>query len=139
MSDFIRKKIRETVNDPDTTEKLIPVDHPFGTKRPPIDTNYFETFNRNNVKLVDIRTNPIERFNPNGLTLSDGSQISADIVVFATGFDAMSGTLLKMGIRGRRQLTLEEAWKERPTTYLGLAVNGFPNIFMIKGTGSPSV
>ena len=139
MSDFIRAKILDIVDNPIVGEKLLPVDHPFGTKRPPIDTNYFETFNRNNVNLVDIKQNPIKHFESGGLKLEDGSHIAADIVVLATGFDAMSGALLKMGIVGRKSLSLDKAWKEGPTTYLGLGVHGFPNLFIITGPGSPSV
>ncbi|XDZ65918.1 flavin-containing monooxygenase [Alphaproteobacteria bacterium LSUCC0684] len=139
MSDFIRAKIRGIVDDAETAEKLLPLDHPFGTKRPPIDTNYFETYNRDNVELVDIRPNPIDCLDEDGVKLADGAHIPADIIVFATGFDAMSGALLKMGIVGRDACTLDEAWKEGPKTYLGLGVHGFPNMFTITGPGSPSV
>ncbi|MDC1382577.1 NAD(P)/FAD-dependent oxidoreductase [Candidatus Puniceispirillum sp.] len=139
MSDFIRTKILDTVDDPIIGESLLPVDHPFGTKRPPIDTNYFETFNRDNVDLVDIKQNPIKKFENRGLELEDGRYITADIVIFATGFDAMSGALLKMGIVGHQSLSLDEAWKEGPTTFLGLGVHKFPNLFIITGPGSPSV
>jgi len=139
MSDFIRAKIRDIVSDAETAEKLLPSDHPFGTKRPPIDTHYFETFNRDNVELVDIRRNPVENIDAHGVKLADGTHIPADIIVFATGFDAMSGALLKMGIVGRDARTLAEAWQEGPKTYLGLGVHGFPNMFTITGPGSPSV
>ena len=139
MADFIHSKIRDIVKDPETVEKLLPKDHPFGTKRPPIDTHYFETYNRDNVSLEDIRANPISGFNNNGVMLSDGREVVADIIVFATGFDAMSGSLLKMGITGRGGKTLAEAWQEGPKAYLGLGVNGFPNLFTITGPGSPSV
>jgi len=139
MSDFIRAKIRDIVDDPVTAEMLVPYDHPFGTKRPPIDTNYFETYNRDNVSLVDIRYNPIKRIERTDVCLEDGTRISADIIVFATGFDAMTGALLKMGIVGRNGLTLADAWAEGPQTYLGLAIHGFPNLFTITGPGSPSV
>ncbi|MEK9759876.1 MAG: NAD(P)/FAD-dependent oxidoreductase [Candidatus Puniceispirillum sp.] len=139
MSDFIRAKIRDIVDDPVTAEMLVPYDHPFGTKRPPIDTDYFETYNRDNVSLVDIRDNPINRIEPSGVCLEDGTHIAADIIVFATGFDAMTGALLKMGIVGRDGLTLADAWAEGPQTYLGLAIHGFPNLLTITGPGSPSV
>ncbi len=139
MSDFIRAKIRGIVDDPVTAEMLVPYDHPFGTKRPPIDTDYFETYNRDNVSLVNIRDNPINRIEPSGVCLEDGTHIAADIIVFATGFDAMTGALLKMGIVGRDGLTLADAWAEGPQTYLGLAIHGFPNLLTITGPGSPSV
>ncbi len=139
MSDFIRKKIKETVNDAVVAKTLLPHDHPFGTKRPPIDTEYFETFNRENVTLVDIKKNPIKNLNSDGITLESGDKIQADIIVFATGFDAMTGSLLKLGIVGRNNLTLAEAWQNGPRTFLGLSTNGFPNLFMITGPGSPSV
>ena len=139
MSDFIRAKIRGIVDDPVTAEMLVPYDHPFGTKRPPIDTDYFETYNRDNVSLVNIRDNPIEKIDRAGVCLEDGTHIAADIIVFATGFDAMTGALLKMGIVGRDGLTLADAWAEGPQTYLGLAIHRFPNLFTITGPGSPSV
>ena len=139
MSDFIRAKIRDIVDDPVTAEMLVPYDHPFGTKRPPIDTDYFETYNRDNVSLVNIRDNPIEKIDRAGVCLEDGTHIAADIIVFATGFDAMTGALLKMGIVGRDGLTLADAWAEGPQTYLGLAIHRFPNLFTITGPGSPSV
>ena len=139
MSDFIRTKIRGIVKDPVTAEMLVPHDHPFGAKRPPIDTEYFETYNRDNVSLVDIRHNPVKRIERTGVCLEDDTLIVADIIVFATGFDAMTGALLKMGIVGRGGLTLAEAWAEGPQTYLGLAIHGFPNLLTITGPGSPSV
>ena len=139
MSDFIRTKIRGIVKDPVTAEMLVPYDHPFATKRPPIDTEYFETYNRDNVSLVDIRHNPVKRIERTGVCLEDDTRIVADIIVFATGFDAMTGSLVKMGIVGRGGLTLAEAWAEGPQTYLGLAVHGFPNLLTITGPGSPSV
>ena len=137
-AEFIRSKIRETVQDPETTEKLLPVDHPFGSKRTLIDTNYFETYNRENVELVDIRHSPIVEITPKGIRTED-EEFEFDIIVFATGFDAMTGTFLKMDIRGRGGLPLREKWAEGPKTYLGVQVAGFPNMFMITGPGSPSV
>ncbi len=137
-AEFIRSKIRETVHDPEMTEKLLPVDHPFGSKRTLIDTNYFETYNRGNVELVDIRHSPIERITPRGIRTED-EEFEFDMIVFATGFDAMTGTFLKMDIRGRGDLPLREKWAEGPKTYLGVQVAGFPNMFMITGPGSPSV
>jgi len=138
-AEFIRSKIREIVQDPETAEKLLPRDHPFASKRALIDTNYFETYNRDNVDLVDIRHFPIEEITPTGLRTADGAEYEFDIIVFATGYDAMTGTFFKMDIRGRDGLELKEKWSEGPKTYLGLATVDFPNMFMITGPGSPSV
>ncbi|WP_304621450.1 NAD(P)/FAD-dependent oxidoreductase [Roseomonas sp. 18066] len=137
-SDFIRGKIRDVVQDPATAEKLTPRDHPFATKRPPIDSHYFETFNRDNVDLVDIKATPIEAVTPDGIRPSD-KEIPLDIIVFATGFDAMTGALLAIDIEGRGGQKLKDAWAAGPVTYLGLQVAGFPNLFTITGPGSPSV
>jgi cation diffusion facilitator CzcD-associated flavoprotein CzcO len=137
-AEFVRRKIRETVKDPETAELLCPTDHPYGTKRPPIDTDYYETFNRDNVTLVDVRKAPIIEITPNGLRTED-AEYELDIIVFATGFDAMTGSLLKMDIRGVNGLRLEDKWADGPRTYLGLQVVGFPNLFTITGPGSPSV
>jgi len=137
-AEYIRSKIREIVQDPETTEKLLPTDHPFGSKRTLIDTNYFETYNRENVELVDIRHSPIEEITAKGIRTED-AEYELDIIVFATGFDAMTGSFFKMDIRGRNDISLEEKWSEGPKTYLGLQVAGFPNMFMITGPGSPSV
>ncbi|MGH2586423.1 MAG: flavin-containing monooxygenase, partial [Dehalococcoidia bacterium] len=137
-SEFIRSKIRATVKDPETAEKLVPTDHPFSSKRALIDTNYFETYNRANVTLVDIRHAPIQEITPTGIRTEDG-EYDLDIIVFATGFDAMTGTFFRIDIRGRDGLPLKEKWAEGPKTYLGLASAGFPNMFMITGPGSPSV
>ena len=137
-ADFIKSKIREIVKDPETAEALADIDHPYAAKRPPIDTGYFETFNRDNVDLVNIKANPIERITPKGIKTRD-REYELDIIVFATGFDAMTGSLLRMGIVGRDGLGLNEAWSEGPRTYLGLQVPGFPNMFTVTGPGSPSV
>ncbi len=109
-----------------------------GCKRLCVDTGYYATFNRDNVELIDINRSPIERFTPNGL-IAGGVVHEFDAVVLATGFDAMTGTLLKIDIRGRDGVTLQEAWAQGPRTYLGLQVSGFPNLFTITGPGSPSV
>ena len=138
MAEFIRKKIREMVRDPETAEKLMPTDHPFGSKRPLIDTDYFETYNHDNVELVDIRHSPIKEITPNGIRTED-QDFEFDMIVFATGFDAMTGSYFKMDIRGKNDLSLKDKWSEGPKTYLGLQVAGFPNLFMITGPGSPSV
>ncbi len=138
VAEFVRSKIREIVDDPGTAEKLVPMDHPYGSKRALIDTNYFETYNRWNVELVDIRRSPIREITPKGIRTGD-EEFEFDIIVFATGYDAMTGSFLKMDIRGRNDLPLKEKWSEGPKTYLGLQVSGFPNMFMITGPGSPSV
>ena len=137
-ADFIREKIRAVVKDPATAEKLTPRDHPFATKRPPIDSFYFETFNRDNVDLVDIKATPIEAITPTGIRTTD-KEIPLDIIVFATGFDAMTGALLAIDIEGRDGVKLKDAWAAGPVTYLGLQVAGFPTLFTITGPGSPSV
>ncbi len=136
---FIRARIREIVEDPATAEVLADIDHPFAAKRPPIDTEYFETFNRGNVALVDLRRAGIECVTPAGIRLRDGAEHPLDVIVFATGFDAMTGPMLRMDIRGRGGLPLREAWRAGPRTYLGLQVAGFPNLFTVTGPGSPSV
>jgi cation diffusion facilitator CzcD-associated flavoprotein CzcO len=137
-AEFIKRKIREIVKDPKTAQALADIDHPYAAKRPPIDTNYFETFNRDNVTLVDLRADPIERITPAGIK-TRAREHALDIIVFATGFDAMTGPLLKIDIRGRDGTTLRESWAAGPRTYLGLQVPGFPNLFTVTGPGSPSV
>jgi len=137
-AEFIKSKIREIVQDPETAEKLADIDHPFATKRPPIDTDYFEAYNRENVSLVDVRAHPIRRITPTGIE-TDAGAYPLDIIVFATGFDAMTGALLRMDITGRDGLTLKQAWHAGPRTHLGLQVPGFPNLFTVTGPGSPSV
>ncbi len=138
VAEFIRSKIRGIVKDPETAERLLPTDHPYGSKRALIDTNYFETYNRENVELVDIRRSPIREITPKGVRTEE-EEFEFDIIVFATGYDAMTGSFLKMDIRGRNGLSLRDKWSEGPKTYLGLQVAGFPNMFMITGPGSPSV
>jgi cyclohexanone monooxygenase len=139
VADFVRDKVRETVRDPGTAEALCPRDHPLGSKRPILDTNYFETYNRDNVTLIDIRSAPIAEIAPFGIRLDDGREFELDVLVFATGFDAMTGTLTRIDIRGLDGRSLKEAWEAGPRTYLGLQVAGFPNFFAITGPGSPSV
>lgn len=137
-ADFIRRKIRETVNDQAVAESLCPYDYPYGAKRPPIDTDYYATFNRDNVKLVDLRSDPLIEITPTGIrTKSEHYQF--DMIVFATGFDAMTGSLARIDLRGRDGVTLAERWADGPRTYLGLQVAGFPNFFTITGPQSPSV
>ncbi|WP_336001827.1 flavin-containing monooxygenase [Halorientalis halophila] len=138
VSEFIREKIRERVDDPETAEKLVPTDHPYGAKRPPMDYNdYYGTYNRDDVSLVDVDESPIERVTAEGVQTEDG-HYELDTLVFATGFDAMTGALLALDIEGRDQ-TLEEKWEAGPRTYLGLMTHGFPNLFTITGPQSPSV
>ena len=137
-ADFIKRKIRSIVKDPETAKKLTDIDHPYATKRPPIDTNYFETFNRDNVTLVDVKAAPIEEITRKGVKTKDG-EYELDILVFATGFDAMTGPLLNIDIQGRDGLKLHDVWNGGPKTYLGLQVAGFPNLFTVTGPGSPSV
>ncbi len=137
-AEFLRNKIREIVKDPATAEKLADIDHPYAAKRPPIDTDYFDTFNRDHVTLVDVRADPIEAITPTGIRTRD-AEYALDLIVFATGFDAMTGPLLRMDIRGRDGLALAEVWKAGPRNYLGLQVAGFPNLFTVTGPGSPSV
>ena len=137
-ADFLRGKIREIVCDPATAEILADIDHPYAGKRPPIDTDYFATFNRPNVSLVDARKTPIEAITPTGLR-TRMAEYDLDIIVFATGFDAMTGPLLRMNIVGHDGVALKEAWAHGPRNYLGLQVAGFPNLFTVTGPGSPSV
>ncbi|MGR8950214.1 MAG: flavin-containing monooxygenase [Gammaproteobacteria bacterium] len=137
-AEFVRNKIRETVKDPETARKLIPTDYPIATKRLPLDNGYFETFNRENVTLVDLRDTPIESIVAEGIKTTDAIY-ELDVLVFATGFDALTGPLTRLNIKGRKGLPLKEKWSSGPRTYLGVAVEGFPNMFMITGPGSPSV
>ena len=137
-SNFIRSKIKGVVKDPDVAAKLTPTDHLFATKRPPIDTNYFETFNRDNVFLVDLKAEPIEAIVPTGIRTTNATY-PLDIIVFATGFDAMTGSLISLNIHGDNGQSLKDAWAAGPRTYLGLQTPGFPNLFTITGPGSPAV
>ncbi len=139
VADFVTRKIRQVVKDPEMAAKLTTFDHHYSTKRPIIDSHYFETFNRDNVSLVDVKAAPIERITSDGILLADGSEHKLDIIVFATGYDGVTGPLLRLNIKGRNGLELNEAWKEGPQTYLGLQIPGFPNLFTITGPQSPSV
>lgn len=136
-AEFVRSKIRDIVDDPEVAEQLCP-DGIVGCKRLCVDTNYYATFNRDNVSLVDVSEHPIDRLTEKGL-LTGGIEHKFDAIIFATGFDAMTGTLLRIDIQGRNGLTLQEKWSAGPLTYLGLTVSGFPNLFTISGPGSPSV
>jgi cyclohexanone monooxygenase len=137
-AEFVRRKIRALVRDPAVAEALAPTSHPIGTKRICVDTRYYETFNRPNVRLVDVRQSPIERITETGIR-AGGEEHGFDSIVYATGFDAMTGTILAMDIRGREGVAMRQAWADGPRTLLGLMVAGFPNLFTITGPGSPSV
>jgi cation diffusion facilitator CzcD-associated flavoprotein CzcO len=136
---FMHDRIREKVDDPDTAELLIPTGYPFGVKRIPLDSGYFETFNLPHVHLVDVKSNPIAEITPAGVRLADNTEYEFDALVYATGFDAMTGPLNRIDIRGRGGRLLREKWAEGPRTYLGLTSAGFPNLFTITGPQSPSV
>lgn len=137
VATWVKGKIASVVRDPETANLLQP-DTVIGCKRLVVDSGYYETFNRPNVALVDVSQRPIERFSPRGIVV-DGVEHPVDIIALATGFDAMTGSLLKLGVTGRNGTSLAETWDAGPVNYLGLAVNGFPNFFMITGPGSPSV
>ena len=136
--EFVHNKIRERVTDPETASLLCPKDHPFGSKRLCVDSHYYETYNRDNVKLVDIKNTPIERVTEHGLEVG-GKDYELDAIVFAIGFDAMTGPLMSIDIRGLGGEVLRDKWAANPRNYLGLTVHGFPNLFTVTGPGSPSV
>jgi len=137
-AEFVRGKIAEIVRDRETARLLQPENYPFGTKRLCVDTDYYATFNRPNVTLVDISAGGIEEILSNAVRAS-GRDYEVDALVLATGFDAMTGSVAKIDIRGRRGMTLNQKWAEGPKTYLGLMSEGFPDLFIITGPGSPSV
>jgi cyclohexanone monooxygenase len=137
-SAFVRRRIRDTVKDPKTAELLCPNDHPIGTKRLILDTDYYETYNRDNVTLVDIRSKPIKEITPTGLRTAD-TEYALDAIVFATGFDAMTGAMKEIDIHTDAGLSIRAKWEDGPHTYLGIMVAGFPNLFMITGPQSPGV
>ena len=137
-SEFVCRKIAEQIDDPALRDKLTPKGFPFGTRRPSVDSGYFATFNRPNVSLVDIHETPIQEFTATGIRTTD-AELPFDIIIYATGFDAFTGSLLKPEIIGRGGLTLREKWAAGPRSFLGIAVNGFPNMFVIVGPGSPSL
>jgi len=137
-ANFVREKIADIVKDPETARLLQPNNHPIGSKRICVDTDYYATFNRPNVTLVDIRFSPIEEILPRAVR-TKARDYEVDALVMATGFDAMTGSVAKIDIRGRHGQTLNQKWSEGPKTYLGLMSEGFPNLFIITGPGSPSV
>jgi cyclohexanone monooxygenase len=138
VCDFVRAKLHATVKNPDIAQRLTPRDYPIGAKRMVLDTNFWATFNRPNVELVDLRATPIERITSRGIK-TVATEYPLDLIVFATGFDAFTGSLLAMCITGVGKRTLQEVWEHGPASYLGLMVAGFPNFFTINGPGSPSV
>src|SRR4029077_15905576 len=137
-SEFVRQKIRTTVKDLRTAELLCPNNHPIGTKRLILDTDYYETYNRDNVTLVDIRSQPIQEVTPTGLRTAD-ADYAFDAIVFATGFDAMTGAMKEIDIRSDAGLSIQAKWEDGPRTYLRIMIAGFPNLFMITGPQSPGV
>ena len=138
MAEAVRDHIRSIVKDPAVAEELLPFDHPVGTKRPCLDTNYYETFNRDNVSLVNIRKHPISAVTKDAIVAGDKAY-KVDAIIYATGFDAVTGPLLRIDIRGRDGQSLRDKWAEGPVNYLGLMMAGFPNLFTITGPLSPSV
>lgn len=132
LANFVADKIRERVKDPKVAEKLIPKNHAFGTRRVPMETNYYEIYNQDNVELVDISEAPIEKITPQGIQVG-GRQIDLDVLIYATGFDGVTGALDRIDIRGRGGVALKSAWGEGPVTYLGLQTRGFPNFFTLVG------
>lgn len=137
-ADFVKRKIAATVHDPDTARKLMPTDYPIGTKRICVDTGYYETYNRANVDLVDLRATPIERITPTGLRTTERAY-EFDTLVLATGFDAMTGALMNISITGLGGQTIQDKWADGPQSYLGVTTASFPNMFIVTGPGSPSV
>jgi cyclohexanone monooxygenase len=135
---FVREKIRSVVKDPKVAALLTPTDHPIGTKRLCLDTGYYETYNRSNVSLVDVRSAPIQEITPKGVRTAD-QEFELDAIAFATGFDAMTGALREIDIRGADGTRLADKWVGGPMTYLGIMVAGFPNMFIVTGPGSPGV
>jgi cyclohexanone monooxygenase len=136
-AEFVRNKIRAIVKDPATAELLCPKTHPIGGKRPPLGNFYYETYNRPNVSLVDVRPDPIAEITPTGVRLRSGTEYEVDVIIFATGFDAMTGPLSKMNVRGVGGKTIAHAWADGPRMHLGIAQSGFPNLFAILGPQGP--
>tara|TARA_B110000444_G_C18828318_1_gene591622 strand:- start:921 stop:2447 length:1527 start_codon:yes stop_codon:yes gene_type:complete len=137
LANFVRKKICDIVRDPETAKKLLP-NYFVMTKRPVLDDGYFETYNRDNVTLVDLQEDPIERFTPTSVVTRTGEH-AVDMLVLATGYDAISGSMLRLNPKGRGGVSLKERWKDQFHNYLGMTIGGFPNLFMIHGPGSPGV
>ena len=138
VAEFVRDKIRARIKEPEVAATLLSIDHAFGARRPIVDIDYFETYNRDNVTLVDVGTAPITEITSRGLRTAEG-HYDLDVLVYATGFDGMTGALLSMDIRGLGGLTLRDKWSGGAGAYMGLVASGFPNLFMITGPGSPAV
>ncbi len=138
VGSFVRNKVAAKVNDPVTAEIVTPLGYAFGTKRLCVDSGYYEAFNRPNVEAVNCRKAPIVRISENGVITADGTEYRLDVIVFATGFDAMTGAVTKIDLRGKGGRTIQEAWAAGPDNFLGISINGFPNLFLIGGPGSPS-
>jgi cation diffusion facilitator CzcD-associated flavoprotein CzcO len=132
ISDFVARKIRQRVKDPKVAEKLIPRNHGFGTRRVPLETRYYEVYNQDNVELVDITETPIERITAKGIKTGD-CEYEFDIIIYATGFDAITGSFDRIDFRGVNNARLKDRWKNGPQTYLGVLVDGFPNMMMLMG------
>ena len=131
-SEFVRNKIRERINDPIIAEKLVPKDHPFGSKRIPLETNYYEVYNQDNVQLIDVRESPIVAITGKGVRTAD-AEYELDVIIYATGFDAITGELTRMDIRGEGGKSLKDKWADGPSTYLTLQTAEFPNFFIVNG------
>ncbi|MBY6537857.1 NAD(P)/FAD-dependent oxidoreductase [Rhodococcus sp. BP-349] len=138
IADYIRNRIHERVTDPEVADMLAPTGYSYGTKRPPLETSYYETYNRDNVTLIDVKDTPVSAITPTGVQVGNDVH-EADVIVLATGFDAMTGPLMAMDIQGRYGQRLADSWADGPRTYLGLMVHDFPNLFLITGPQSPSV
>ena len=138
LSEFVATKIRERIDDPALADKLIPTDHGFGTRRVPMETNYYEVYNQPHVELVDVATDPLAAVTATGIRTADGVERTHDVIVYATGFDAVTGAFAKIDIRGRDGITLAEAWADGPRTHLGIQVAGFPNLFTLVGPNNAS-
>jgi cyclohexanone monooxygenase len=137
-ADFVRAKIGDIVKDPAVAGKLMPYDYPIGTKRVCVDTDYYATYNRDNVTLVDVKAAPIEAITATGIRTAEGDY-ALDAIIFATGYDAMTGALTRLDLTGADGARLADKWDAGPTNYLGIMTTGFPNFFMITGPGSPAV
>src|SRR5690606_23076390 len=132
---FIKNKIAEIVEDPETAQKLMPKD--LYAKRPLCDSGYYSVFNRDNVSLEDVKTNPIQEITESGVLLADGKFIELDMLICATGFDAVDGNYIRMDIRGKNGLEMKDYWKKGPSSYLGVTVANYPNMFMVLGPNGP--
>jgi cyclohexanone monooxygenase len=137
-AEFFRDKIRSTVRDRETAEKLVPTGYPIAAKRPVLDTDYFETFNLPHVRLVDVKQTPISRITPTGIEVGD-HHYPLDVIIFATGYDAVSGAFAAIDIRGRNGVRLVDRWHDGPEAYLGLGIAGFPNLFTVNGPCNPAL